>query len=117
MKVIARPIQSGKTTELIKQSSEENWSIVCRNMERCKQTLRMAKQLGYSIPHPITIRELLDPRNANRRDVLVDDIDACMDILLPGRTRITAATISTGHPECAEESPGLRALFISGDPL
>lgn len=44
----------GKTTLLIKRAAETNGIIVCPTNEMAIYISRMAKELGYSIPKPIT---------------------------------------------------------------
>lgn len=44
----------GKTTLLIKKAAETNGVIVCPTYEMTIYVSRMAKELGYTIPKPIT---------------------------------------------------------------
>lgn len=67
----------GKTTELIKKSSEEHLYIVCANQNRLRVITQMAKNMGFDIPFPITVDEL-PLRSQFIEQVLVDDIESVL---------------------------------------
>ncbi len=50
---------SGKTLELIKQSAEKGVYILVKNRQRALELSRQAKRLGYDIPFPITVQEVV----------------------------------------------------------
>lgn len=50
--------RQGKTKLLIKQAAETYGVIVCPSRQMADYIFRMAKDLGYSINHPITYDEL-----------------------------------------------------------
>lgn len=53
--------QKGKTKELIKKCSADNYSlIVCPNPHMCRRTFEMALDMGKSIPMPITFKEFIN---------------------------------------------------------
>lgn len=59
MEIVIRKPREGKTTELIKRCAEHGGYIVSATQMRAKETFRMANEMGYKIPFPITFYELL----------------------------------------------------------
>ncbi len=60
MNIIFGERRSGKTTELIKQCSQDKYSlIVAPNTCMCDCIYQQSKEMGYSIPQPITFRDFL----------------------------------------------------------
>lgn len=61
MKWLLAERQSGKTTELIRRCSDDEYSlIVCPNQSMCKNTYAYAKELGLDIPMPITFDDFVN---------------------------------------------------------
>lgn len=60
MKIIARPRQSGKTTELIKMSAETGYIMAVPNIENKIWVMEKAKEMGLNIPEPFTHDQFID---------------------------------------------------------
>jgi hypothetical protein len=60
MKVIHKPRQAGKTTELIKIASQEGGHIVCYSHEEAYRISKTAEEIGEQILFPITYDEYLN---------------------------------------------------------
>ena len=56
---------SGRTTELIRMSAENNIYIVCLDRRRALNIAAMAREMGLIIPFPITVEELPIKRNSS----------------------------------------------------
>ena len=90
MKIIFRPRQSGKTQELIKESSKE-WSyIVCHSREEAKRISRIAMEMSLNIPFPITFDEFLGHKYHSKgiKSFLIDNVEWILEQLtdIPIRT-------------------------------
>jgi len=83
MKVITGPRQCGKTTMLIQESAATGVPIVCLDALRREQVMRLARQLGYEIPIPMTVSE--QTTNGYAEEVLVDDTDVILQHTLHAR--------------------------------
>lgn len=59
MEIIIKKPREGKTTELIKRCAEHGGYIVSATQMRAKATFKMAKDMGYNIPFPLTFAEFL----------------------------------------------------------
>lgn len=60
MNVVYGQRRSGKTTELIKQCSQDRYSlIVAPNKPMCDVIFQQSKEMGYNIPQPITFHAFL----------------------------------------------------------
>ena len=55
--IIVRGRQGGKTAELIRRAAEAGGYIVCTDQRRARQIAEHARQLGLSIPFPLTVQE------------------------------------------------------------
>ena len=74
---------SGRTTELIKLSAENNIYIVCLNRSRALNIAAMAREMGLTIPFPITVAELPIKRNSSWiNEVYVDDADQVLESMI-----------------------------------
>lgn len=74
--------QSGRTTRMIKKAAENNIYIVAANGSRAHFIYSMAREMGLSIPFPITVSELQQIKLFGRRDireVYVDDADDVLE--------------------------------------
>lgn len=80
MKVILKPRQSGKTTEIIKEAAKDFSYIVCEDPDRCQKISAMAKGLDLDIPFPITYREFIDGRFYGNgvRGFVIDNTDSLL---------------------------------------
>jgi len=92
---------SGKTTKLIKKSSHSGSLIVCRSLFEARDIIRQAKELGFSIPEPISYDQLLKA-NLVKKDqgVLIDNAESF--IRYAARARVDAI-VFTDRNECAFE--------------
>ena len=57
MKIIVRGRRAGKTTEMIRLAAETGSYIVCTDQRRARQIAERARELGLSIPFPLTAEE------------------------------------------------------------
>lgn len=74
--------QSGRTTRMIKKAAENNIHIVVANGPRAHFIHSMAREMGLSIPFPITVSELKQIKLLGHRDireVYVDDADDVLE--------------------------------------
>ena len=60
MKVIHKPRQTGKTTELIKIAAQEGGYIVCNSSDEAYRISKAAEEIGKQILFPITYDEYLN---------------------------------------------------------
>ena len=90
-KIILKPRQTGRTTEMIKMAAEHNLYIVTTNRQRALYIVKMAQDLGLNILFPITVRELPIRPNFATQEVLIDDADQVLEYLVG--TRIKAITM------------------------
>lgn len=97
MEVITGGRRSGKTVELIKRSAETGIYILVRDQPRARDLFRLAKQLGYSIPYPVTSEEYFRTEfrgSCIRRDGLyVDNVDEIIQQFLRG-IQVKAITVA-----------------------
>jgi len=102
MKIIYRPRQSGKTTDLIKLASKGRYKlIVCRDQRDVDRVwklildLKKKKVIKNTPPQPITYQEFLDGRYAMGRNIeafLIDEAQELLKLLTPAN--IEAITLS-----------------------
>lgn len=74
--------QTGRTTRMIKKAAENNIYIVVANPARAHIVAWMAREMGLSIPYPVTVWELQQKKLIGRRDireVYIDDADAVLE--------------------------------------
>jgi len=93
MKIIYKPRQMGKTTELIKLAAKGRYKlIVCHSRREAHRVFQLAmkmkkdKIIKQSIPLPITYQEFLDGKYAMGRNIeafLIDDVDLLITYLTP----------------------------------
>lgn len=79
----------GKTTKLIRRSSDENLYILVASGERAYQVAQMATEMGLTIPFPVTVDEYLRSDkfrgSSIRRDgLLIDDADDVLQAIFAG---------------------------------
>lgn len=90
-KIIIKPRQTGRTTEMIKMAAEHNLYIVTTDRMRAHFIAKMARDLGLNILFPITVRELPIHPNHATQEILIDDADHVLEYLVG--TRIKAITM------------------------
>ena len=81
MKVIARPSQSSKTTELIKRAVEIHGYIVVATSVDAGRIASLAWESGVEIHRPITMLEFIrgEYYGAGIGIFLFDDVDRCLE--------------------------------------
>lgn len=96
---IYRPKGESKTLELIKISHHEKNHIVCYDMKAANMIESWAKELGYSIPFPITYYEFVkgDYYDKNIRGFLIDNAEALLQYMT--RVKIEVIAITVDWPE------------------
>lgn len=95
MQIIMRGRRNGKTTELIKMCAENGGYIVCRSKEIAKMIQVQAKEMGLSIPLPLSYTEFISGSYYGRRieKIYIDDADELLKRLAHGVV-LEAITIS-----------------------
>lgn len=81
MKVIAQPRQSGKTTELIRESAERFAYIVCIDRREADRVAAEARAMKLDIPFPITWEDFLGKKYfaPGIRGFLFDNLDIMIE--------------------------------------
>jgi AAA+ ATPase superfamily predicted ATPase len=77
----------GKSTRLVRISSQKKWTIVCYNKEYIND---IAEKLGLEIPEPITFVEFLSKtpqikQTSEGISILIDDADALISMIARGK--------------------------------
>lgn len=90
MKILNKPRQTGKSTDLIKLSSKHGLYIICATRDRAQYLSTMAMEMGIHIPFPITPREL-PLRSPYIKGVLIDDFEDVLSYLI-GKPIVLATT-------------------------
>lgn len=99
MKLIIKPRQSGKTSELIRMSEETNAYILTLNRGMAEYVSKMAAQQGYNILFPITLDEYMRSRlkGSHVTHILIDNADMVLQHIFSEAT-IDAITMSEQEP-------------------
>lgn len=83
--IYSMPRQSGKTTMLIKRSSETGMTIVVPTMAMRDFTKKLAFNMGLSIPDPITIRQFVatiyKDNMMHKESYLIDELQLALRIM------------------------------------
>jgi len=77
------PRGCGKTFQLIKMSHESGNYIVCHSMQEADRIHQEARDLGFSIPLPITYDEFIK-RKYNGKGIkafLIDNVELLLDTI------------------------------------
>jgi len=84
----------GKTTSLIKRSSESGEYIVCSTLDEASRISAEARSMGLDIPFPISYGEFISGQYSSRNinGFLVDNADQLIKVI--SRVPITAITIT-----------------------
>ncbi|MEI4302697.1 hypothetical protein V9664_09555 [Streptococcus suis] len=76
----------GKTTMAILESHATGHYIVCANRRMADDTFRFAKQLGYTIPFPLSVSDTRfrfpDGRKYSDEPVIIDNVEMVLQSLL-----------------------------------
>lgn len=94
-KLILGDRQSGKTTELIKESARTGAYIVVSRMNEAHYVFRFAKELGLNIPFPLTVAEVICESPSSyifQKGILIDNLERILCRLFNYIT-INAATV------------------------
>ena len=79
MKITIGPRRSGKTARTIMESAKTGSYILVATIEQANVIFKQAKDMGYDIPYPVTIREIttgrkcFDNKHMREHGVLVDE--------------------------------------------
>ena len=94
-KLIFGDRQSGKTTELIKESARTGAYIVVSCKNEARNVFRLSKELGLNIPYPLTVSEMIYESPSSyvfQKGILIDNLERILCYLFDYIT-IHAATI------------------------
>lgn len=94
-KLIFGDRQSGKTTELIKESARTGAYIVVSCKSEARDVFRLAKKLGLNMPYPLTVSEMIYESPSSyvfQKGILIDNLERILCYLFDYIT-IHAATI------------------------
>ena len=76
----------GKTTMAILESHATGHYIVCANRRMADNTFRFAKQLGYTIPFPLSVSDtrfrFTDGYKHSNEPVIIDDVEMILQAML-----------------------------------
>ena len=76
----------GKTTMAILESHATGHYIVCADRRMADDTFRFAKQLGYTIPFPLSVSDtrfrFTDGRKQSNEPVIIDDVEMVLQAML-----------------------------------
>lgn len=94
-KLIFGDRQSGKTTELIKESARTGAYIVVSCKNEARDVFRLSKELRLNIPYPLTVNEMIYESPSSyifQKGILIDNLERILCCLFNYIT-IHAATI------------------------
>lgn len=100
MKLITGNRISGKTTELIKKSSNSGIYILVETREQALLIAKQAKELKLKIPFPITVDELMKSTPSKfirEKGVLIDESLRVLQFILP--VHINTAVVDVTNEE------------------
>lgn len=74
---------TGKTTELIKKSSETGYYIIVATVNNARNVSNLARSMNIDIPFPITVEEYLRGKMCGSyiKNVLIDDADVILETI------------------------------------
>ncbi len=90
---------SGKTATLIKKSAETGAYILVANKIQADVVFKQAKEMGYDIPFPVTVSEIIDnriylyDRDTKGPGLLIDELETVLHVAFGG-IPIHGATMS-----------------------
>ena len=114
MKIIVRGRQGGKTTEMIRLAAETHAYIVCTDQRRARQIAQQARDMGLSIPFPLTASEWQKHHYhpPGVRGIMFDDLDRIIQDLsaVPALAATWTAEVQSpaGDRMSSEEEAGGR---------
>ena len=94
--LILRGRGQGKTHDLIITSHTTGIPIVCHNENAVRNVKKMAHEMGYNIPEPMSITTL-KKHYTLEKEILVDDLDFLIEDILNQYfgTHVRVATMTT----------------------
>ncbi len=111
MKIIYRPRNTYKTTELIKESAETGIYIMTLTRKRADTILYHAQTLGLYIPNPVTLEDYKRTNGFQGsfiKEILIDDAD---DILKEIFRRVEIKTITMTDREPKKECAFCKTIY------
>lgn len=77
MRIIVKPMRTGKTHEAINHCAENGGYMVCINDNEAARVAKSARQMGLKIPYPLTFREAMNKSYyaAGIRKLHIDNAD------------------------------------------
>lgn len=99
MKMIILERGKGKTIELIKLSAETGCYIVCFDIEEVSRVVCLSKEMGMSIPFPLTFQEFASGQYYAKgiKGFLIDNAELFIQSL--SKVPVVAISISPSPPE------------------
>ncbi len=90
--VIAKGIQKGKTTELLKMALDKKYVIVCPTRSQADGLGRRAKLEGFDINSPVSLDYLLKG-TIIYHEVLLDNVEQMINKLTGARVKAFTVTV------------------------
>lgn len=84
---------SGKTMELVKESHKTGLYILCKDINRVRVVMDVARHLELDIPFPITVDEAGRP-GSRISNVLVDDIEDVLSKFMGMRVEMASTSMA-----------------------
>lgn len=109
-KLILGDRQSGKTTELIKESARTGAYIVVSCKNEARDVFRLSKELGLNIPYPLTVNEMIYESPSSyifQKGILIDNLERILCCLF------NYITIHTATVDCTALDVGVMDNFGS----
>lgn len=80
---------SGKTTKLIKRSAAEGSYILVATKCQAGEIAKQAREMGFDIPYPVTVDEVLNYRNMKgtciyQKGILIDEVSSVLECIFSG---------------------------------
>lgn len=96
MKVIQKDRQSGKTTDLIKESFKTGATIISRDYMMAEITKKIADSMYLEIPNPIPFQKFIvgNYKEDEITSFIVDDIDCILNDIAKNK-KVEIITLST----------------------
>ena len=112
MKVICKPMNSGKTTELIELAQGRYKLIVCCSVKEAHRIFWKARRMDINIAYPITYNQFKrqDYHSLGVTSILVDNVDLFVQSLTPVPIEAITITENDELPDLPEKEDGLVSL-------
>lgn len=121
MKIILGGRASRKTTKLIQESAETGRRILTYNKESAREIWWQAKDLGYDMPTPLSVKDLkqidLYPETKaeiKKQGIIIDDLETTLSALC-GCTVHSATFCCADTPLITIDSQGNMKMFLKGE--